>query len=165
LNFFFFFFFRLLSFSPSSRTTFRCEPWFQNHLPLFPTSSNYCLSGFCFHYKYNPLQPLPSLFFVVFFFPCFLHCSCCKCLGIRWFECFQHDHTILVGGILQYLPLTMCVLFFLTTIKLCEEKSIWGLFDDFFQLYVIFSSKFLNINLYNAEFYTPTNALLHIIKY
>jgi len=66
------------------------------------------------------------------FFPCSFHCSCCRYLGIRWFESFQHDHTILVGGILQYLPLTACVIFFLTTIKLCEEKSTLGLFNDFF---------------------------------
>jgi len=95
-----FFFFFLLPFCPSSSTTFRCEPSFQCNLPVFTTASKYCLSGFCFHYKYNPLQTRPSIFFVVFFFPCSVHCSCCKCLGIRWFECFQRDHTILVGGIL-----------------------------------------------------------------
>jgi len=117
---FFFLFFLLLPLSPSSSTTFRCEPSFQYNLPLFPTISKYCLSGFRFYYKYNPLQPRPSIFLVVFLFPCSFHCSCCRCLGIRWFECFQHDHTILVGGILQYLSLTAHVIFFLTTIKLCE---------------------------------------------
>jgi len=83
-----FFFLLLLPFSPSSSTTSRCEPWFQYNFPLFPTVSKYCLSGFCFQYKYNPLQPRPSIFSLVFFFPCSFHCSCCKCLGIHWPKCF-----------------------------------------------------------------------------
>ena len=43
------------------------------------------------------------------------------CLAFAGFEFFQHDHTVLVGGILQNLPLTARVIFFLISIKLYEQ--------------------------------------------
>jgi hypothetical protein len=81
--------YRFFFFPSSSSTTVRWGPWF----PIQASSIPDCLwpSVFSSHYKYNPVQPRYSIFYVVLFFPCSFYCSCCN---LFWHSLVLHSFNI-----------------------------------------------------------------------
>jgi len=126
-------------------TTFMCRmSWKSGSLNLLqPSGPHRACYGTAFYLLHlDPLQPPPSIFYVVFLFFLFLTLWLLQyVLAFFGLAFFQHDHPVLVGGIfkiLHYLPpstVPFICLFILIPQRFPYFKAHILSFNSYFQIF------------------------------